>query len=114
MPLPCTGFSPGDVPSPFENHRRLCEIIFSDRTFLTLFESAIVLSLACWVLDVLHSVYGRCGFLLFQFETEFAQHGEGCGEVIEARGRRVAWRPAFTNRRNSNGAPSPDGELSPA
>jgi hypothetical protein len=61
----------------------------------TLFESATVLtrassSFACRALDVLHSVYRHRGYLLFQFETEFAQHGEDCGEVIEARGRRVA------------------------
>src|SRR3989440_8624699 len=45
-------------------------------------------SFTCRPLDVLHSVYGHCGFLLFQFETECAQHGEDCGEVIEARSRR--------------------------
>src|SRR5438874_11197403 len=59
-------------------------------------------SFACWALDVLHSVDGHCGFLLFQFETEFAQKGEDGGEVIEARGRRVAWR----RRRQPHGSPA--------
>ena len=36
-------------------------------------------SFARRVLDVLHSVYGHSGFLLFQFETEFAQHGALAG-----------------------------------
>ena len=38
-------------------------------------------SVGCRALDVLHRVYRHCGLLLFQFETEFAQHGEDRGEV---------------------------------
>ena len=45
---------------------------------------------------------GTVGFLLFQFETECTQHGEDCGEVIEARGRRVAWR----RTRQPHGSPA--------
>ena len=59
-------------------------------------------SFDCRALDVFHSVDGHCGCLLFQFETECAQHGEDCGEVIEAHARRVAWR----RRRQPHGGPS--------
>src|SRR5204863_4692735 len=48
-----------------------------------------ILIRACRALDVLHGVYRHCGTLLFQFETEFVQHGAACGDVIEAHGRRA-------------------------
>src|SRR5438093_12517875 len=53
-------------------------------------------------LDALHGVYRQDVLLTLQFETEFAQHGEDRGEVIEARGRRVAWR----RRRQPHGDPA--------
>jgi hypothetical protein len=44
-------------------------------------------SFGCRALDVRDGVYGHCGFVLFQFETEFAQHGESLNLKIYSRSR---------------------------
>src|SRR4030095_2825275 len=62
-----------------------------------------LISVACRPLDVHHRVYGHGGFLLFEYETDLAQHGEDCREVIEARGQGVAWR---RRRRQPHGRPA--------
>src|SRR5436190_2934539 len=59
-------------------------------------------SFGCRALEVLHRVYRHCDFLLLQFETECAQHGEDCGEIIEPHRWRVAWR----RRRQAHGCPA--------